>query len=99
MVAEGSRTVEREKHLIATGFSSLVDPYKCRHVPTGNPPLAKAVDLVPLDEHNLPTWQHIPPFTVIAQHMRAAEPQLEWGGSWTHFVDYPHFQLPYGAFP
>jgi peptidoglycan L-alanyl-D-glutamate endopeptidase CwlK len=102
-VTEGCRSIARERQLMAQGFSALKDPYHCRHVPTGQPATGKAVDLAPLDEHKLPTWQYIPPFLIIAEHMKAAAAKLhvpiDWGGDWHTFKDYPHFQLPYAEYP
>jgi peptidoglycan LD-endopeptidase CwlK len=99
-VTEGVRTLEREKELIKKGFSSLKDPTRCRHVPSGG--VSHAVDLVPL-ENGQPSWAHVPSFFKIADAMKAAANDLkvpvEWGGNWKSFRDYPHWQLPWQVYP
>lgn len=101
-VTEGCRALAREQHLIETGFSSLKDPRRCRHVPTTDG-VGHAVDLAPLDNNGVPTWSHIEAFTPIAQAMKSAAAELkiplEWGGDWKTFKDYSHFQLPWKQYP
>lgn len=101
MVTEGLRTIERERELIAKGFSSLKDPKSCRHCPTNN--WGHAVDLAPLDHAGKPTWAHIPPFLTIADAMKSAAAELKVplrsGCDWKTFKDYPHHELPVKFYP
>jgi peptidoglycan L-alanyl-D-glutamate endopeptidase CwlK len=73
VVFEGIRTVERERSLIAKGFSKLKNPFRCRHVPTRDPKhglVSHAVDLVPL-VGGQPKWLW-PQIYPIARAMKAA---------------------------
>lgn len=105
VVFEGVRTVERQRSLIAKGFSKLKNPFRSRHVPTKDPKyglVSHAVDLVPLNAAGQPVWDWkiIPP---IARAMKAAASSehvsIEWGGDWKTFKDGPHYQLPWRLYP
>lgn len=105
VVFEGVRSVERERSLIAKGFSKLKNPFRCRHVPTKDAKyglVSHAVDLVPLNAAGQPVWDWklIPP---IARAMKAAaiseHVTLEWGGEWKTIKDGPHYQLPWSLYP
>ena len=105
IVFEGVRTVERERSLIAKGFSKLKNPFRCRHVPTKDPKyglVSHAVDLVPLNAAGQPVWDWklIP---AIAKAMKSAaiaeHVSIEWGGDWKTFKDGPHYQLPWSLYP
>jgi peptidoglycan L-alanyl-D-glutamate endopeptidase CwlK len=105
VVFEGVRTVERQRSLIAKGFSKLKNPFRSRHVPSKDPKhgmVSHAVDLVPLNASGQPVWDWklIPP---IARAMKAAASSenvtLEWGGDWKTFKDGPHYQLPWKLYP
>ena len=104
VVFEGVRSVERERSLIAKGFSKLKNPFRCRHVPTKDPKyglVSHAVDLVPLNIAGTPVWDWklVP---AVARAMRAAAMKehvsIEWGGDW-RFKDGVHFQLPWSLYP
>jgi peptidoglycan L-alanyl-D-glutamate endopeptidase CwlK len=104
IVFEGVRSVERERSLIAKGFSKLKNPFRCRHVPTKDAKyglVSHAVDLVPLiDGKPQWLWPHIYP---IARAMKAAALSehvvIEWGGDWKTIKDGPHYQLPWSLYP
>lgn len=104
VVFEGVRTVERQRSLIAKGFSKLKNPFRSRHIPTKTTKhgiVAHAVDLVPLNEKGQPVWDWklIPP---IARAMKSASSSenvtIEWGGDWK-FKDGVHWQLPWRLYP
>lgn len=92
MVVEGLRTIERQRQLVAQGFSKTL---RSRHL-TGH-----AVDLAPLLDGE-PRWDW-PGFHPIATAMKGAATQLnipvEWGGDWKSFRDGPHWQLPWREYP
>ena len=105
VVFEGVRTVERERSLIAKGFSKLKNPFRCRHVPTKDPKyglVSHAVDLVPLNAKGRPVWDWklIP---AIARAMKTAASSehvfIECGAEWKTFKDGPHYQLPWSLYP
>ena len=105
IVFEGVRTVERQRSLIAKGFSKLKNPFRSRHVPTKDAKyglVSHAVDLVPLNANGKPVWDWklIPP---IARAMKTAASSehvsLEWGGEWKTFKDGVHWQLPWKLYP
>lgn len=54
----------------------------------------RAWDAVPM-VHGAPDWScdlvHDTHWVLMAQHAR--DLQIEWGGDWVHFRDYPHFQI------
>lgn len=91
-VAEGLRTLARQKLLVAQGFSKTM---KSRHL-TGH-----AVDLVPLLNGKL-RWDW-PAIYQIAPVVKLAAAELkvpiEWGGDWRSFKDGPHYQLPWKDYP
>ena len=102
-VVEGSRSLELEMHYIKTGRSSLKDPHDCRHVPLGNPPYARAVDLCPLDPegHRFPSdWSKYPPMVkAMKDAAKVLKVPIVWGGDWKSFRDGPHFELDRKVYP
>lgn len=85
-VLEGLRTPERQKQLVADGFSKTL---KSKHL-TGN-----AVDLGALVNGTI-SWdkQH---YHTIAKAMKKSAEELKvnirWGGDFKSFFDGPHFEL------
>ncbi len=55
-----------------------------------------ATDIVPADEKGNPTWSPKDPSVWGKLGAIAGELGLEWGGSWTGFVDKPHYQCTFG---
>ncbi len=53
-----------------------------------------AVDLVPL-VNGRPNWQ-VPLAVWLTMGAEGVNAGLNWGGNWTRFKDYPHFELPVG---
>lgn len=92
VVLEGVRSLARQKELVASGASRTM---KSRHL-TGH-----AVDLGALLDNKL-TWRS-EPYRVLSPFVLAAAQSegipVEWGGSWTSFVDMPHWQLPWAEYP
>lgn len=92
MVVEGLRTLERQRHLVNTGKSKTLNS---RHL-TGH-----AVDLCAWVDNDL-EWG-APEHDQVAKAMKAAAAELgveiQWGGDWTSFVDTPHYQLSWKAYP
>jgi peptidoglycan L-alanyl-D-glutamate endopeptidase CwlK len=89
MVIEGLRTLERQRELLARGYSTTIHS---RHL-TGD-----AVDLAPIIDGKIP-WNDWKPFEAVARAMKAAAAELKtpiaWGGDWKGgFRDGPHFELP-----
>lgn len=85
-VAEGLRTIERQRQLLALGKSRTM---QSKHL-TG-----EAVDLYPLtDDRKAVDWQG---FERLAAVMKQAAKELgtniQWGGDWVKFIDKPHFEL------
>ena len=85
-VAEGVRTIERQRQLLACGKSRTM---KSKHL-TG-----EAVDLYPLtQDRKAVDWKG---FERLAAVMKQAAQELgtkiQWGGDWEKFIDKPHFQL------
>lgn len=97
-VLEVLRTLERQKHLVATGASKTM---KSRHLP-GKNGKSHAVDIAPLDEGGKVSWSW-PLYNKLAPIIKQAAKDegvpIEWGGDWRTFKDGPHWQLPWGAYP
>lgn len=95
IVVEGCRTIETQRAYVARGASKTL---KSRHIPATNG-YGHAVDLL-IVEGGRECWDAAP---TIAAAMKAAALEIgipiEWGGDWTSFVDTPHYQLPWGAYP
>lgn len=95
IVVEGLRSIEQQRANVAKGASKTM---RSRHLAAGNG-FGHAVDLVVV-EGGVAKWGD---GDVIARAMKAAARELdvpiEWGGDWTSFVDTPHWQLPWGAYP
>ena len=85
-VLEGLRTPERQKQLVADGFSQTL---KSKHL-TGH-----AVDLGALVNNKI-TWEK-EPYYKIADAMKKAAQELNikvrWGGDFKSFFDAPHWEL------
>ena len=92
IITEGLRTLERQKMLVAKGFSKTM---KSRHL-TGH-----AIDFAPLIDGEV-TWK-TPAFLPVIDAFKAAAKimkiPIESGGDWTTFKDYPHIQLPWKDYP
>ena len=92
VVIEGLRTPERQKQLLASGASRTL---KSRHL-TGH-----AVDLAAIFEGEI-SWR-TEPYHRLAPCVKQAASDLgmylDWGGDWTSFRDYPHWQLPWPLYP
>ena len=105
VVFEGVRSVERERSLIAKGFSKLKNPFRCRHVPTKDPKyglVSHAVDLVPLNAAGQPVWDWklIPAVLRAMKSAALAEHvTIECGAEWKTFKDGAHYQLPWSLYP
>lgn len=93
MVIEGKRTEARQRQLVASGKSQIMNS---RHL-TGH-----AVDCVPLVNNQI-TWSDWSYFKKVADAMIQAAKELgvdiEWGGNWKTFKDGPHFQLTHKTYP
>lgn len=98
LVVEGVRTLEKQKAYFAAGKSKTM---KSRHL-TGH-----AVDLAPMldldgDGALELSWERAH-FYPVADAMRAAASKegvaIEWGGDWQTFIDMPHWQLSWSAYP
>jgi len=105
VVFEGVRSVERERSLIAKGFSKLKNPFRCRHVPTKDAKyglVSHAVDLVPLNAAGQPVWDWklIPPVLKAMKTAASSEHVfIECGAEWKTFKDGVHYQLPWSLYP
>lgn len=96
-VIEGARTVERQKKLVAQGYSKTMNS---RHIP-GENGLAHAADVVPIVNGKVSwSWPHYRPLAeVIKRAARELGVPVEWGGDWKSFQDGPHWQLPWALYP
>ena len=100
IVVEGCRTLEQQKRNVAKGVSKTL---KSRHITAPNG-YGHAVDLMIPETGTDRDWaDDNPNWRVIATAMKSAATELgtpiEWGGDWKSFVDTPHWQLPWGAYP
>lgn len=91
-VAEGLRSMERQRELVAAGKSRTL---RSRHI-TGH-----AVDLYPVTKAGA-EWTRAD-FAPVVQAMKQAAAELglplECGHDWQSFPDSPHHQLPVTAYP
>lgn len=100
IVVEGCRTLEQQRRNVAKGVSKTL---KSRHIPAANG-YGHAVDLLIVETGDDRDWtDDNPNWRVIERAMKAAAAEIgvpiEWGGDWRSFVDTPHWQLPWGAYP
>jgi len=98
MVMEVGRSVEQQKKNIAKGVSWTM---RSRHI-LSKDGLARAADLVPIDEQGKPIWAW-PVYYKLAEIIKKAAIQvkipIEWGGDWKKNKDGPHWQLPWAKYP
>ena len=93
-VIEGLRTRERQKELVANGFSTTMNS---RHI-TGH-----AVDMIPYpiphdwDRYRPHQWLDIEEAMKLSAKRQGVS--IEWGGQWRTFVDRPHWQLSRREYP
>lgn len=99
-VLEGTRSLDRQKKLVASGASKTLNS---RHIPCvskitvgGKAFWGHAVDIAPYVGGRI-SW-HWPHYHELEPAIKEAAEELkipiEWGGDWTSFVDGPHWQLP-----
>ncbi len=67
---------------------------KSRHIPSSNlSGFCEAVDIAPFPID----WKNIQAFKNLAEHIKSVAKKLgieiNWGGDWRTFKDYPHFEL------
>lgn len=89
-VAEGLRTLERQKELVSSGKSKTL---KSRHLPNAEGK-SEAVDLAVFVNGKL-TYEHKYLRKVSSAMFKAAFElgvAIEWGGHWESFLDMPHYQ-------
>lgn len=91
MVVCGHRGQAEQNAAFAKGTSKLKWP-KSKH----NALPSKAVDLAPIVNGVIP-WNDLEAFKGLGKLVKQKAKELgiaiEWGGDWTRFKDYPHFQL------
>jgi len=101
-VVYGIRTVAEEEAAVATGHSQTMHS---RHLPNANG-LACAVDLAVLTPSGAIDWapgHEAEVYGLLAKYVKqtaaALNIPIEWGGDWTTFKDWGHFQLPWKEYP
>lgn len=95
-VAEGVRTLSRQKQLVADGRSKTLGSQHLINDSTG---FGHAVDIYPsgysdVDDIPADAWQAVR--SAMAQAATEMLPDgvaVEWGGDWQSFVDKPHYQI------
>lgn len=89
-VIEGIRNIERQRKLLAQGFTKTLNS---RHL-TGH-----AVDICPYPID----WNDHQRFTTVSQAMKEAAQRLGvpivWGGDWKSGWDKPHYELNRKVYP
>jgi len=98
MVMEVERDPVQQAANIKKGVSWTM---RSRHLPSKDG-LARAADLVPIDENGKPLWAW-PVYYDLAPIIKAAAKRvkipIEWGGDWKKNKDGPHWQLPWKIYP
>jgi peptidoglycan LD-endopeptidase CwlK len=101
VVGEGTRTLARQRQLLAAGASKTL---RSRHIPATSkkaPQYGHAVDLLAAPGGKI-RWDW-PLYHAIAKAVKAAAKAegvaIEWGGDWKTFKDGPHWQLPWSRYP
>lgn len=98
MVMEVERDPVQQAINIKKGVSWTM---RSRHLPSKDG-LARAADLVPIDEKGKPLWAW-PVYYKLAPIIKAAAKRvkipIEWGGDWKKNKDGPHWQLPWKLYP
>jgi peptidoglycan L-alanyl-D-glutamate endopeptidase CwlK len=97
-VVEGLRTVEKQREYFLAGKSRTM---KSRHL-TGH-----AVDLMPYGDFDGDgdmegSWElaHFYPVNdAMQQAARSLGVKVTWGGSWSSFIDAPHFEISPELYP
>lgn len=90
-VIETVRTLEQQRIYVAKGTSKTL---KSRHIPSTNKSgMCEAFDIAPYPID----WKNIKRFVVLSDHIKKTANTLginiEYGGDWKTFKDYPHYQL------
>ena len=99
-VVEGVRTLKAQRRYFELGKSTTM---RSRHLPSSNAcGLSCAVDLAPWIAGRI-DWESPAGWGGIAVAMKSSAVALgipiTWGGDWATFVDRPHWQLPWEAYP
>lgn len=90
-VLETTRTIEQQIKNVQKGVSKTL---KSRHIPSTNKSgFCEAIDIAPYPVN----WKNIGRFKKLSEHIFKKANELgikiEWGGNWTSFKDYPHYEL------
>jgi peptidoglycan L-alanyl-D-glutamate endopeptidase CwlK len=75
------------------GRSRVQFPDSLHNATRDGKPCARALDFFRIRQDHVPEWNKTW-FRAVALFLEKAGSPLEWGGDWTRFVDFPHFQLP-----
>lgn len=100
-VIYGIRTLDAEKQAVASGHSMTMHS---RHLPNAQG-FACAVDVAALvyGKISFAAGDEARVFGAIAKQIKSAAAELhipvEWGGDWSTFKDWGHFQLPWIEYP
>ncbi len=90
-VLETTRTLEQQKVNVLKGTSKTM---KSRHIPSVNKSgLCEAFDIAPYPID----WKNIKRFIQLSEHIKKTAKELniniQYGGDWKTFKDYPHYEL------
>lgn len=104
LVTCGARSMADQRKAVMGGFSTTMHS---RHIPGGHDKLAHAVDIAPIVAGKIPWnigiskqkawWLKLRSY--MQQAAKAEGIEIEWGGDWKKFKDYPHFQLSWEKYP
>jgi peptidoglycan LD-endopeptidase CwlK len=88
VVIEGFRSMDRQNELYEQGYSKLKYP-KSKH----NSLPSRAIDICPYPIN----WENIKEFKELGEDIKKVaiilDIDVQWGGDWKSFKDYPHWQL------
>ncbi|MGL4721886.1 MAG: M15 family metallopeptidase [Desulfovibrionaceae bacterium] len=88
-IAEGIRTIERQKELLLQGFTKTLYSKHLQGEAVDIYPYIKGEGMIVQADHS--SWESVA--TIMKRAAQEENIKIQWGGDWKHFIDKPHWEM------